>query len=147
MLLDAQKLLATPLAKREGWAEKYEQSFAAGLATISPDTRRMILASQLDYEYMKPHWELALADFSSQRQVAEIARRTKGTLDQIGELPVVVLSDDSYCVQFAPTRLGVMAPANRQSVARRCFQKGNGAIALSPRYARRVANQPGSCGI
>ncbi len=118
VLLDAQKLLATPLAKREGWAEKYDQAFAAGLATISPDTRRMILASQLDYEFMKPHWELAIADFSSDRKVAEIARRTKGTLDQIGELPVVLLSDDSYCVQFAPTRLGVMSPANRQSVAR-----------------------------
>src|SRR4051812_17004759 len=118
VLLDAQKLLASPLAKREGWAEKYEQTFAAGLATISPDTRRMILASQLDYEYMKPHWELVLADFLSERKVADIARRTKGTLDQIGDLPVVVLSDDSYCVQFAPMRLGVMSPASRQSVAR-----------------------------
>jgi hypothetical protein len=118
VLLDAQKLLASPLAKREGWADKYEQAFAAGLVTISPDTRRMILASQLDYEYMKPHWELALADFAAERKVAEIARRTKGTLDQIGELPVVVLSDDSYCVQLAPAQLGVLAPANRQSVAR-----------------------------
>jgi hypothetical protein len=118
VLLDAQKLLATPLAKREGWAEKYDQAFAAGLATISPDTRQMILASQLDYEYMKPHWELALADFSAPRKVADIARRTKGTLDQIAELPVVALSDDSYCVQLAPTRLGVMSPANRQTIAR-----------------------------
>jgi hypothetical protein len=65
--------------------------------------------------------------------VAEIARRTKGTLDPVGDTPAVVLRDDSYAVQFSPTRLGVMSPANRQSVARWLRQIGaRSAPALSP---------------
>lgn len=117
-LLDAQKLLASPLAAREGWKEKYEQSFASGLVSIPPDTQRMIVAAQFDYEYMKPVWEAALADMGRPRALAEVARATKGTLDPIGETPAIALRDDAYLIQFGPSRLAAMSPANRQSVAR-----------------------------
>jgi hypothetical protein len=118
VLLDAQRIMTSPIAQQEGWKERYEQAFASGLVSISPDTRRMVLGAAIDYQTMQPQWEVAIADFSEEHSIAEIARATKGTLDQFGELPAVILSDDSYCVQLAPMRLGVMAPANRQSVAR-----------------------------
>jgi hypothetical protein len=118
VLLDAQKVMNSPIAQKEGWKEKYEQAFASGLVTISPDTRHMVLGAQIDYQTMQPQWEVAIAEFSEEHSIAEVARTTKGTLDQFGELPAVILSDDSYCVQLAPSRLGVMSPANRQSVAR-----------------------------
>lgn len=118
VLIDGQKLFSSPLAVKEGWKEKYQQAFATGLVSIPPDTKRMILAAQMDYSYMKPLWELAIADFSQEKSVAEVARRTKGTIDNVGEWPAVVLDDDSYCVQLEATRLGVMAPANRQTVSR-----------------------------
>jgi len=117
-LLDAQKLMASPLAQKEGWKEKYEQAFATGLVSISPNTKRMIIAAQLDVAHMTPLWELAVADFDEEKSVAEIARNTKGAIDTVGDLQAVVLSDNSYCVQLEPTRLGVFAPANRQTVAR-----------------------------
>ena len=101
VLLDAQKLLSSPLAAKEGWKERYERSFASGLVAIPPDTQRMLLAAQFDFEYMKPLWEVALADFAQDRNVADIARRSKGTLDPIGDVPAVILSDNSYCVQLA----------------------------------------------
>ena len=118
VLLDTQKIMASPIAQKEGWKDKYEEAFASGLVTISPDTRHMVLGAQIDYQTMQPQWEVVVADFSEDHSIAEIARATKGTTDQFGELPAVLLSDDSYCVQLAPMQLGVMAPANRQSVAR-----------------------------
>ena len=118
VLLDGQRLLASPLAAREGWKEKYEQAFASGLVTIAPDTQRLVLASQLDYEYMRPQWEVAIADVGKARTAAEIARLTKGTLDPIGDTPAVALRDNAYAVEFTPKRIAAMAPANRQSVAR-----------------------------
>ena len=118
VLLDAQKLLASPLAVKEGWKEKYEQAFASGMVTIPPDTKHMILATQLDYEHMSPLWQVVVADFAKERTVIDVARRTKGDIDKVGDLDAVVLSDNSMCVQLTPTRLGVMAPANRQTVAR-----------------------------
>jgi hypothetical protein len=118
VLLDAEKLMASKLAEEAGWKGKFEQAFAAGLVTISPDTKRMVIASQLDLAHMTPLWELVLADFAEDRSVAQIARNVQGSLDTVGDLQAVVLSDDSYCVQLEPSRLGVFAPANRQTVAR-----------------------------
>jgi hypothetical protein len=118
VLLDGQKLLASPLAVKEGWKAKYEEAFASGLVTIAPDTRRMIIGTQLDYEHMNPLWQVVVADFDRDRTVVEMARRTRGDIDKVNDLDAIVLSDNSIAVQFAPTQLGVMAPANRQSVAR-----------------------------
>jgi hypothetical protein len=117
-LLDAKRLLDSPLAAREGWKDKYEKAFASGLVAIPPNAVRMILAAELDYEFMKPRWELVIADLTEGRSVAQIARLTKGTLDQIGDVPAVSLRDDSYVVELGSKRLGAMAPANRQAVAR-----------------------------
>src|SRR5262245_48252024 len=117
-LLDAKRLLESPLAKREGWKDKYEQAFASGLVSIPPTMQRMILAAELDYEYMKPQWELAVGELSDSRSAAQIARLTKGTLDPIGDVPAVALREDSYIAELGQKRLGAMAPANRQAVAR-----------------------------
>jgi hypothetical protein len=118
VLLDAERLFASPLGVREGWKDKYEQSFASGLVTMSPDTQRLVLATQLDYEFMKPQWEVAVADFGKGRSAAEVARSAKGILEKIGDVPVVALRDNTYAVELGPKRLGAMSPANRQAVAR-----------------------------
>jgi hypothetical protein len=47
-----------------------------------------------------------------------IARTSKGILDPIGKLPAVAIRNDSYIVELGTKRLGAMAPANRQAVAR-----------------------------
>lgn len=117
-LLDAERLLASPLGTREKWKDKYDQAFASGIVTIPPSTQRMILAAELDYEYMKPRWEMAVAELTEARSVAQIARATKGVLDPIGETPAVALRDDSYLVEFGPKHIGAMSPANRQKVSR-----------------------------
>ncbi len=118
VLLDAQKLMASPLAQKEGWKEKYEEAFASGMVTIAPDTQRMILASQMNFDQMSPAWQVAIADFGEERKVFEIARKTQGTIDKVDNFDSVLLPDDSICVEMSPTRLAVMHPANRQTVAR-----------------------------
>jgi hypothetical protein len=133
VLLDGPKLLASPLATKEKWKEQYEQAFASGLVAISPDTQQLILASQLDYEFMRPVWEVAVADLGRERSLAEIARRTKGTIDPLGDTQAVALRDNAFLVAFGPKRLGVMSPANRQSVARWLREAGSRTqAALSP---------------
>src|SRR5262245_42559964 len=82
-LLDAKRLFESPLATRERWKDKYDQAFAAGLVSVPPTAQRMILAAEIDYEFMKPRWELAIAELSEARSTAQIARLTKGTLDPI----------------------------------------------------------------
>jgi hypothetical protein len=117
-LVDVKGLFDSPLAAREGWKDKYDKAFAAGLCAIPPFTDRMILAAEIDYVHMTPAWELAVADLADSRTAAMIARVSKGILDPIGKWPAVALRDDSYVVELGNKRLGAMAPANRQAVAR-----------------------------
>ena len=118
MLLDATALFDSALAKREGWQDKYEQAFASGLVSIPVGVQRMILAAEFEYEYMKPRWEIAVADLAESRSAAQIARVSKGVLDPIGEIATVALRDDSYLAELGPKQWGAMSPANRQAVSR-----------------------------
>jgi hypothetical protein len=118
VLLNAEELLASPLARREGWVKNYESAFASGSVAIPPDTRKLVLAAQIDFDHHHPLWELAVADFGQERTIAEVARATKGTIDPLAEQPSVALQRDAYVVQLEAKRLAVMSPANRQSIAR-----------------------------
>ena len=117
-LVDVKRLFDSPLAAKEGWGDKYDRAFASGLCAIPPFTDRLILAAEIDYEHLQPKWELAVAELADARTAAMIARTSKGVLDPIGKLPAVAIRDDSYIVELGSKRLGAMAPANRQAVAR-----------------------------
>lgn len=117
-LVDVKRLFDTPLAAKEEWKDKYDRAFASGLCAIPPYTDRLALAAELDYEHLQPKWELAVAELADTRTAAMIARTSKGVLDPIGKLPAVAIRDDSYIVELGNKRLGAMAPANRQAVAR-----------------------------
>jgi len=132
-LLDAQRLFTSPIGVREGWKDKYEQSFAAGLVTMSPDTQRLVLGAEFDYEFMKPKWEAAVADFGKPRSAVDIAHAAKGTLEKIGDTSVVALRENAYVVELGKQQFGAMTPANRQAVARwlRQFQ-GHSEATVSP---------------
>ena len=117
-LVDVKRLFASPLALKEEWQDKYDRAFASGLCAIPPFTNRLVLAAELDYEHMQPAWELAVAELADTRTAAMIARTIKGILDPIGTFPAVAIRDDSYVVELGNKRLGAMAPANRQFVAR-----------------------------
>jgi hypothetical protein len=118
VLLDAERLLSSAISKREGWKESYEKAFASGMVTISPDTKRLILAAEFDYQFMAPQWKLAVADVGRARTAVELARATKGVLDPIGDTPAVALRENAYAIELGPNRVAAFAPANRQTVAR-----------------------------
>ncbi len=133
VLLDAQRLLASPQAVREDWKSRYEQAFASGSVTMAPDTQRMVLASQMEYETMRPQWIVAVADFGKPRSAAEVARASKGVLDPFGRTPAVALRDNAYAIELGPQRFAAMSPANRQSVARWLREtEGRKSPALTP---------------
>ena len=48
IVLDANKVLRSPLAQKEGWRERREKAFAAGVTILPPDTNEFVLAAELD---------------------------------------------------------------------------------------------------
>ncbi|HTN75761.1 MAG TPA: hypothetical protein VL096_10965, partial [Pirellulaceae bacterium] len=133
MLMSVDRILASQIAQREQWQLKFDNAYSAGLTQIPPDTTRVLVATELDIEYLKPVWELAVLELSREPSLPYIAKQLKGQVDKIGTIGAVALPNDSYIVQLTPSRLAAFSPANRQAVGRWLSEiKARGAVGVSP---------------
>jgi len=62
VMIDMDKLLASPAAEKGDWKNKIENAFEEGLTILPPKARRAILASQIDLEFMTQLWQTELLD-------------------------------------------------------------------------------------
>jgi hypothetical protein len=146
VLLNMEKAKQSPMGVREGWAKKIEKSFESGLIRVPPQATRVVLASQIDLEFMEPVWSAAVVELAGDLSLEHIAKLRGGTLDKLGDLPAAALPNDTYVVQFAPKRLGAMAPGSRQSVLRWIREtQGGGMTELSP-YLQKAAGYSDKAG-
>lgn len=118
VLLNMEKAKDSPLGVKEGWKEKVEKAFEAGLVRVPPHATRFVLASQIDYEFKEPLWEAAVIDLDAELSMDEIAKLRGGTPDTIEGLPGLARPNDTYLIQFGPKRVAAMGPGNRQAVVR-----------------------------
>jgi hypothetical protein len=118
VIIDMDKILASPAAEKGDWKNKIQNAFDEGITILPPKTKRAILASQIDLEFMSQLWQAELIEPTEPPEIAAVAKRTGGTVDRIGELASVRLPIDAYVVRFTKDAYGVMLPANRQSVVR-----------------------------
>lgn len=116
VLIDMEKILASPAAEKGDWKNKIANAFEEGITILPPATKRAILASQIDIEFMTTLTQTELLEVDRATNVTEISKTTGGTIDRIGELAAVRLPLDAYVVHFAKDIFGVMLPANRQAV-------------------------------
>ena len=116
VLIDVEKILASPAAERGDWQNKVENAFSEGMTILPPSTKRAILASHLDIEFMTTISQVEMLEVDQPIDVKTIAKNTGGVIDRIGELAAVRLPYDAYVVHFSNNVFGVMLPANRQSV-------------------------------
>lgn len=118
VLIDMEKILASPAAEKGDWKNKVENAFEEGLTILPPQANRAILASQIDLEFMTQLWQTELLEVTDPTEMTKVAERTGGTIDRIGDLAAVRMPHDAYVVRFTRDAFGVMLPANRQSVVR-----------------------------
>jgi hypothetical protein len=146
VILNLDKMKASPLGVREGFAANLEKSFRAGLVRVPPHATRFITASQLDLEFMKPIYEVAVCDLDRQLSLETIAQEYSGTMDTLDNLAALHLPTDAYVVQFGPQTFGVMRPANRQAVLGWIRQTAPGTgLQLSP-YLQQAAGYSDDAG-
>lgn len=118
VILNVEKILASPLGERGGWKSNLEKAFSAGMVRVPPKAKRFILAAQIDFEFMKPNWEAAVADLQRAPSMEKIAKEYEATPDKFGDTEALVLPNDAYVMALREKTLAAMAPANRQVVAR-----------------------------
>lgn len=118
LILNMDKVKGSAMGQREGWAKKFEEAFVAGLSRVPPQATRYILAADIDFELMQPSWEVAIVDLDVPQSVQAFVKVRGGVADTIEELPAAALRNNVYLIQFGPTTIGGMGPANRQAVVR-----------------------------
>jgi hypothetical protein len=77
-----------------------------------------LMAAEMDFEFMQPLWEVAVAYLPEGVTMQEIANHSGGRLDRLAGAQAVERPNDSYVVSFGSRVVGAMSPANRPKVIR-----------------------------
>lgn len=118
MLVDADRLFASPMAVREGWKKKQLADFAERPMAVPPQSTKVVRAAHVDLQAHEPQWEMVLIEQPSFRSLDEIAKREKGYVDKIANTKVAWSPRGAYVVGLGKGALGLLFPPNRQFLAR-----------------------------
>lgn len=118
VLFNVEGVLATPLAKTEGWREHLDKMSSSGLIQIPPKSKQFVLGSQMDIELMESRWDSTIMNLSYEPSVTQVTQRYGGSVDQVDGLDAAVLGNDTYVVKFGKHIAGTMSPADRQKATR-----------------------------
>ncbi len=139
LIVDVERLHATPLANREKWRTKLADDFSQGRIFVPPQAQRVVVASRLDIQEMEPAWQLALMDVSKTVNLQSIANKEKGYVDDIAGQKVAWSPRGGYVAKVAANSIGIMFPANRQYLS--SWLRGrNGQLST---YLRQTAKRTG----
>lgn len=92
--------------------------YSSGMTQLPAGIEWYLAAAEMDYEYMQPLWEIAVAYMPEKLTMAQVAARSGGRPDRLAGSDAVERPNDSYVVSFGPRVIGAMSPANRQNVIR-----------------------------
>mgnify|MGYP007059414490 CR=1 FL=1 len=118
VLLNVEQAHQSPLGVKENWREDHEQQFSSGLVIVPPQSRRFVMAAQIDFATMNPKWQAAMMELSYEPQLTKTAARLNGSVDMLGGREVAVLPGDIAVIKMGPKWAGLRQPADRQEVSR-----------------------------
>ncbi len=119
VLIDADAVLASPIAKANGWEKRYSDGSADRPLYLPPEADKVVVAAQLDQvRGFTQSWEVALMGMKEPFSMSLVARAEGGYADTINGVKVAWVPSDAYFIEVDPQTLGLMAPANRQAIAR-----------------------------
>jgi hypothetical protein len=132
VVLNVDRVLASPLAVEQDWRGRHEKAAAAGVTMLPPGAEQFLMAANMDVEFMQPVWEIAMAKLRYEPSLPRIAARWGGDMDRVADRNCVALPNDSYVVQFGPNLIGAYRPGNRQNVSRWLTSTDTSGDRLSP---------------
>jgi len=118
VLFNIEKMFGSPVADRQRWKARRKVAYESGLTALPPDATQVVLAGRTDHEFGQSIWELSLVKLRAERNVATVATRFGGEMDNISGRSATRLPNDHYVVQITDKLLGAYTPANRQDVSR-----------------------------
>lgn len=119
MVIDVKGVHQSPIALRQKWGEKHQQTYAQTPLILPPEADRIVLAADLDSsDEFETRWEAAVMSLSEAIPMQSVARSESGYLDKLNGLEVAWTPSNAYFVGFEERTLGAMFPAERKDVSR-----------------------------
>jgi hypothetical protein len=147
VFLNVEKIMMSPVALKENWKTEHRKTYQAGLTFLPPNSQVSVLAAQMNFDSMIPHWSMAAMALDHVPALPSIALAAGGRMDQFGKYAAVALKGDAYLIQFAPQIVAAIGPASRQGVARWVREVDAGSEGNLTSYlqeAFRFANEAGT---
>ena len=133
VMIRAKKILESPLGVEQKWKTERSRAFRAGAAFFPSTTRRLLFASQIDFQFMEPMWNVSVFESATNDvDILDVSKKVNGNLETIGDFKAVVLPSDAYLVQVDNSTLVSMSPANRQMTSRWIRSSMDATANLSP---------------
>ncbi len=140
VLINADRIFSSNLAVKENWAAAGAGAFERGLSIVPPGVGRVLLASQVDLEFFEPIWTVGIfAKGDLGNAIEKLAVQDGREIELLDSRSAVALSGDQYAVQIDNSTVGVMAPANRQSLFRWLKDGDAGRVRLSEYLSNAIA--------
>lgn len=117
VIADAGTILESPIARAERWKESHQQLFRYGHTSIPPNTRLMMVASEINFESVQPAWIVAMLEVTTPPDLDVFALQQGGKTDTVGGYPSVALPH-AYLIQLEPNIFGSTGPRFRQRTSR-----------------------------
>ena len=86
-LIDVNPIIRSPFATRQGWSTRQEAMYEAGFLMLLPEASQMLAATKLDFEAMRPVWEVVLMNLNRGPSMSKLAERYNGMVDKLGVTP------------------------------------------------------------
>ncbi|MFZ5832465.1 MAG: hypothetical protein ACOY3P_20450 [Planctomycetota bacterium] len=146
VMISVAEARVSPLAQQKiGDNEAARQAIGAHVFA-SPGVDYAVLAANVDLPTMTPAWDLALLAGNRDPSLEQIAKEHQGRLETLGEMRAAWIPPGAYLVQLGSRTFGLMAPGDRQFVARWARSApGKGAEHLAP-YLQEAASWPDNVG-
>jgi hypothetical protein len=115
---NVEKLLETPFAKSEQWAQTTAAAWANQPMMIPPGSKRLLMAAEVKPSTMEPTWELSLMELDEMPTVQALAEAEGGHIDRVWDKDAVASPINAYFVPLDSTLLASITPAERSAIAR-----------------------------
>ena len=82
-LVNVEKLMTSPIAVKEKWAEHQSAAWDSGLSLLPPDTKQAVLAMEVDLQMWLPLWETAVMELNHEPSIDKVVRAVAGLMNRM----------------------------------------------------------------
>lgn len=114
---NVEAILKTPMAEKQGWAEKWSNSYESGLVAVPPGTQRILAGSMLANSLREANWRITQVEGKQPIELQDIARGEGGYVEKVWDKMAVVTSD-YYFISLSKTSIASVTPPDHQRISR-----------------------------